>query len=71
MPTSAKQPKKPHKPAQEMFYLDDDHERQDADFHNPILDGGNHAAAEQTSLAVMKRAGLTPKQIAALTKGQS
>jgi hypothetical protein len=54
-----------------MFYLDDDHERQDADFHNPILDGGDHAAAEHTSLAVMKRAGLTPKQIAALTKGQS
>lgn len=72
MPTSAKRPKK-RRPdhARDFFYLDESGERQDAEFHNPILDGGDHAAAEKTSIAVMKRLGLTASQIAALSKGQS
>lgn len=68
MPTSEKPRRKPRKPAQEFFYLDDHHDRQDADLHNDILDDGDHAAARAVSTQVMKRLGLTAKQIAALTK---
>ncbi|MGY3278134.1 hypothetical protein [Bradyrhizobium sp. S3.7.6] len=66
MPTSAK--RKPRKGGEEFFVLDDNHDRQDNVLHDPILDGGDHAAARSVSIAVMKRLGLSAKQIAALTK---
>jgi hypothetical protein len=68
MPTSAK--RKRREPAQEFFVLDDNHDKQDAELHQPILDGGDHAAARNVSTAVAKRLGLTSKQLAALTKGK-
>jgi hypothetical protein len=67
MPTSAKRRKR-NGGGEEFFYLDDDHQKQDAEFHDPIVDDGDHASARKVSVAVMKRLGLTPKQIAALTK---
>lgn len=44
-----------HSRASEMFYLDQDGNRQDADLHNPILRDGDDAAALAVSEAVKKR----------------
>jgi hypothetical protein len=56
--------------AQEFFDLDDDHQRQDADLHEPILADGDHAAALAVGKAVMMRLGLSAERIAALTSGK-
>ena len=39
-------------------------DRQDAELYQPILDGGDHMAAGAVSSDIMKRLGLTAKQIA-------
>lgn len=71
MPTSASRERAvPKSKAVEFFYLDDDHNRQDADLHQSILDEGDHAKARKVSAKVMKRLGLSEEQIAALTKGK-
>jgi hypothetical protein len=46
--------------ASEMFYLDENGVRQDADLHNPILDEGDHDAALAVSNAVRARLGIKP-----------
>jgi hypothetical protein len=60
MPTSAK-PKR-RRPAQEMFYLGDDHSRQDAELHDAILKDGDHDAAQAVSDKVRKRLGIERKE---------
>jgi hypothetical protein len=54
----------------EFFYLDDNHNKQDADLHQPILDGGDHEAARAVSRAVMKRLGFPDDKIDGLLKGE-
>lgn len=44
--------------AEEFFYLDKDHKKQDAKLHEPILAAGDHAAALAVSDAVRKRLGI-------------
>jgi hypothetical protein len=44
--------------------------RHDAEFHEPILAQGDHAAAKRVSDAVAKRLGLTASQIALLARKQ-
>ena len=56
--------------AVEFFYLDDDHERQDADLHSSIIDDGNHEAARSVSRSVMKRLGFSAEKIDRLLKGE-
>ena len=58
MPMSEKLKRKKQRKAQEMFYLDDDHRRQDAELHEPILADGDDAAAMAVSDAVRKRLGI-------------
>lgn len=58
----------PKHKAVEFFYLDDNHNRQDADLHQSIIDEGDHAKARAVSIKVMKRLGLSDEQIAKLTK---
>lgn len=60
MPTSAK-PKR--RKANELFYLDDDHKRQDAKLHESILADGDHDAALAVSDAVRKRLGIERKDV--------
>jgi hypothetical protein len=55
--------------AEEFFYLDNNHDRQDADLHQPILDGGDHETATAIGKAVMKRLGLSDEAIEKLTNG--
>lgn len=64
MPTSANR-KSPlrRRRAAEFFYLDDDHNRQDVDLHEPILGDGDHEAAHSISREVMVRLGLSPEEI--------
>ena len=58
----------PHRAA-ELFYRQNG-ERRDTDLHEPIIEEGDHAAAEAVSRRVMSRV-LTPAQIDALMRGKS
>ena len=51
------------KEAQELFYRDDNFDREDADIHEPILASGDHKAAQTVSEIVMKRLGFSDAQI--------
>jgi len=57
---SAKNPKQP-----EFFYWKN-RLRADADLHNPIIEGGDHAKAESVGRAVGKRLGLSDEDLDAL-----
>ena len=59
MPTSVR-PKRPK--SNELFYLDNDHKRQDAELHESILADGDHDAALAVSDAVRKRLGIERKE---------
>lgn len=48
--------------ATEMFYVDENGKKQDADLHNPILDEGDHEAALAVSNAVRARLGIPPAE---------
>lgn len=54
----------PHK-SRDFFYFEN-HRRQDADLHDPILDDGDHDAAREVSKAVMKRLGFPDEHIETL-----
>lgn len=45
-------------PSEELFYVDGDGKRQDADLHNPILVGGNSAKARASSKKLLDSLGL-------------
>ena len=50
----------------ELFYKDKDGKKKDAALHEPILEGGDHAKAQQVGIEAARRAGLTEEQIAKL-----
>jgi hypothetical protein len=54
------------KKQRELFYWGDDHLAHDDALHNPILEQGDHAAAQAVSREVGKRLGLTDADIDAL-----
>lgn len=56
---------KPNQKRPEFFYWKD-RQRADADLHNPIIDGGDHAKARSVSRAVGKRLGLSDEDLDAL-----
>ena len=47
----------------EFFYLDENGEKQDADLHMEILQGGDHAGARAISRKIAREIGLTELQI--------
>lgn len=49
-----------------LFSMDENGQRQDARLHGEILNAGDHVAAQAVGMAVMRRAGLSPKAIASL-----
>ena len=49
-----------------LFYWGEDGRRADADIHNPILEAGDHKAAQKVSREVAKEAGLTDEDIDSL-----
>ena len=55
----------------EFFYLDDNHDKQDADLHSPIIDDGDHETARAASRAVMKRLGFPDDKTDGLLKGET
>lgn len=54
----------------EFFYLDNNHDKQDANLHNAILDDGDHEAARAVSRAVMKRLGFPDDKVDRLLNGE-
>ncbi len=50
----------------EFFYRDERGKKRDAELHEPILVGGDHAAAEAVGRAVMLRCGVAPERVEAL-----
>jgi hypothetical protein len=68
MPTSEKRKPRKQTGAALEFYVKRGGKKHDDVIHNPILDAGDHAAAERVGRAVMKRLGLKPDRIEALMK---
>ena len=66
-----RKPRKSSDGGTEFFYLDNNHDKQDANLHNPILDDGDHEAARAVSRAVMKRLGFPDDKIDGLLKGET
>ena len=77
MPTSDDRKKarratrRPPDEAGELFVLNANHELSDAGLHEDILADGDHAKALSVSQRVMKRLGLTPRQIEAISGVES
>ena len=54
------------KPKQHELFYWQDHKRQDAALHNPILTAGDHRRAEDIGIAIAKSNGLTDDECDAL-----